>query len=57
MLVLARKVGQTLVIGESIRVTVLGIQEGQIRIGIAAPDDVKINREEVQKRSAQLKNN
>lgn len=53
MLVLARKVGQSLIIGDSIRVTVLAVQDGQIRVGIAAPPNVKINREEVQKRLAQ----
>jgi carbon storage regulator len=57
MLVLTRKVGETLMIGDSIRVTILDIQESQVRIGIAAPTSVPINREEVHKRLTQQKDN
>lgn len=46
MLTLTREVGETVTIGDNVTVKVLGMKGGQIRIGIAAPRDVKINREE-----------
>lgn len=45
MLVLSRRVHETLLIGGHIKVTVLGIKGGQVRLGIAAPTDVPIRRE------------
>ena len=51
MLVLSRKVGETVVIGEHIRVTVVAVQGSQVRLGFAAPDDVRIFREELIKAS------
>ncbi|HSB95299.1 MAG TPA: carbon storage regulator CsrA [Spongiibacteraceae bacterium] len=56
MLVLARKVGETLIIGDSIRLVILEADDNQVRIGIAAPPDISVNREEVQKRLDQQKN-
>jgi carbon storage regulator len=50
MLVLTRNVGETIVIDGKIRVTVVAIQGGKVRIGIDAPDDVRVDREEVHKR-------
>jgi carbon storage regulator len=47
MLVLSRRLGETLVIGDDIKVTVLGISGHQIRVGIEAPKDVSVHREEV----------
>ena len=47
MLVLTRKVGEQILIGEDIAVTVISIRGGQIRLGIAAPQDVVIRREEL----------
>ncbi len=47
MLLLTRKVGEKLKIGEDVTVIVLGVKGGQIRIGVDAPRDVKVNREEV----------
>lgn len=47
MLILTRRVGETLVIGENIRVTVLGAKGAQIRIGVDAPRDVTVDREEI----------
>ena len=47
MLVLSRKVGEEIVIGDSIRVRVVAIQGNQIRLGFVAPRDVKISREEL----------
>lgn len=47
MLVLTRKLHETIVIGDAIRVSVVGIRGGQVRLGIEAPGDVKIVREEL----------
>lgn len=47
MLVLARKTGQRIMIGDSIVVTVVGIRAGQIRLGIEAPAHVVIHRQEI----------
>ncbi len=50
MLVLARKLGEGLIIGDNIKITVEKISKGQIKIGIDAPKDVVIAREEVVKK-------
>ena len=50
MLILTRRVGETIVIDGDIFVTVLGVKGNQSRIGIDAPDDVPINRQEIQDR-------
>lgn len=50
MLILTRRTGEKLVIGENVTVTVLGIKGNQIRIGIEAPRDVSVNREEIYQR-------
>ena len=50
MLILSRRPNESLCIGPDIRVTVLGIRGNQIRLGISAPDDVVIDREEVHRR-------
>ncbi|HTD74180.1 MAG TPA: carbon storage regulator CsrA [Steroidobacteraceae bacterium] len=47
MLILTRRVGETLMIGNDITVTVLGVKANQIRLGIEAPKDVPVHREEV----------
>jgi len=47
MLVLSRKLGEKIVIGENIRITVVKIDRNQIRIGIEAPSDVPVYREEI----------
>lgn len=47
MLVLTRKAGEAILIGDSVRVKVLEIAGGRVRIGIEAPADVRIHREEV----------
>lgn len=50
MLVLTRKQGESIVIGNDIVITVTDIKNGQIKLGITAPKDVTINREEVLKK-------
>ena len=50
MLILTRKTGETIVINENIRVTVLAVKGNQVRIGIEAPEDVPVHRHEVQER-------
>ena len=47
MLVLSRRLDETLIIGDDIKITVLGISGNQVRIGIAAPKEVSVHREEV----------
>jgi carbon storage regulator len=50
MLVLSRKLGETLIIGDDIKITVLGISGNQVRMGIAAPKEISVHREEVKAR-------
>jgi carbon storage regulator len=47
MLILTRRVGETLMIGDAVSVTVLGVKGNQVRIGINAPKDVPVHREEI----------
>jgi carbon storage regulator len=47
MLILTRRVGETLMIGDNVSVTVLGIKGNQVRIGVNAPKDVAVHREEI----------
>ena len=47
MLILTRRVGETLMIGDEVTVTVLGVKGNQVRIGVNAPKDVAVHREEI----------
>ncbi|WP_028471132.1 carbon storage regulator CsrA [Neptunomonas japonica] len=47
MLILTRRVGETLMVGDEVTVTVLGVKGNQVRIGVNAPKDVAVHREEI----------
>jgi len=50
MLILTRRVGETLVVGDDVTVTVLGVKGNQVRLGVNAPKDVSVHREEIYQR-------
>lgn len=50
MLILSRRVGETLMIGDDVTVTVLGVKGNQVRIGVNAPKDMRVDREEIRDR-------
>ena len=50
MLILTRRIGEKIVIGENVTVTILGVKGHQTRIGVDAPRDVRVDREEIHQR-------
>ena len=55
MLILTRRIGETLIIGDDVNITVLGVKGNQVRLGINAPKDVSAHREEIYLRIQQEK--
>lgn len=50
MLILTRRVGESIMIGEDVTVTVLGVKGNQVRVGVNAPKDIAVHREEIYER-------
>jgi carbon storage regulator len=50
MLILTRRVGETLMVGDEVTVTVLGVKGNQVRLGVNAPKEVAVHREEIYNR-------
>jgi len=47
MLILTRRIGESLMIGDEVKITVLGVRVNQVRVGVSAPKSVSVHREEI----------
>lgn len=50
MLILTRRIGETLMVGDDVSITILGVKGNQVRVGINAPKDIAVHREEIYQR-------
>lgn len=50
MLILTRRIGETVMVGDDVTITVLGVKGNQVRLGVNAPKDVAVHREEIYER-------
>lgn len=56
MLILTRKVGEALMVGDDVNITILGVKGNQVRIGVSAPKEIAVHREEIYQRIQKEKN-
>jgi len=55
MLILTRRISESIIVGDDVKITVLGVKGNQVRLGIDAPKDVSVHREEIYERIKQEK--
>ena len=56
MLILTRRISESIIIGDDVKITVLGVKGNQVRLGVDAPKEVSVHREEIYQRIQQEKN-